>query len=81
MISMGTMNVSLPDSLRVFVDEQVVAGGYSTTSEYVRELLRRERDRTRLRALLLEGAESPPGETADGAYFQGLKKVVRRTPR
>jgi Arc/MetJ-type ribon-helix-helix transcriptional regulator len=35
---MGTMNVSLPDSLRSFVDEQVSNRGFGTSSEYVREL-------------------------------------------
>jgi antitoxin ParD1/3/4 len=34
---MSTMNISLPDSLKDFVDEQVNQGGYGTSSEYVRE--------------------------------------------
>jgi antitoxin ParD1/3/4 len=37
---MGSMNVSLPDSLKSFVDEQVARRGYATGSEYVRELIR-----------------------------------------
>ena len=41
---MATMNISLPEELKTFVDEQV-AGRYSTSSEYVRELIRREQDR------------------------------------
>ncbi len=49
---MTTMNISLPDSLKAFVEEQVAKRNHSTTSEYVRELIRRDQDRTRLRALL-----------------------------
>lgn len=37
---MSTMNISLPDTLKSFVDEQVNQRGYGTSSEYVRELIR-----------------------------------------
>ena len=53
---MSTMNVSLPEALKDFVEDQVSARGYSTSSEYVRELIRKDQDRQRLRGLLLEGA-------------------------
>ncbi len=72
------MNISLPDSLKVFVDEQVAQRGYGTSSEYVRELIRKDQDRMRLRALLLEGAASAPGGPADEAYFDGLRNRARR---
>lgn len=70
---MGTMNISLPDTLRDFVDAQVSQGGYGTSSEYVRELIRRDQDRLRLRSLLLEGAESPPSGEADAQYFRAIR--------
>ncbi|MCK6430872.1 MAG: type II toxin-antitoxin system ParD family antitoxin [Burkholderiaceae bacterium] len=73
---MGTMNISLPDSLREFVDEQVAQGGYGTSSDYVRELIRRDQERLRLRALLLDGAESPVSGQADTEYFRALRKRV-----
>jgi len=73
------MNVSLPDALRSFVDERVAEGGYSSASEYVRELIRREVDRTRLRDLLLEGASSAPAVTADERYFQRLLERIRHS--
>jgi antitoxin ParD1/3/4 len=76
---MGTMNISLPDALRSFVDERVAEGGYGSTSEYVRELIRREVDRTRVRNLLLEGASSAPAVTADERYFQGLRQRIRHS--
>jgi antitoxin ParD1/3/4 len=75
---MGTMNISLPDTLKWFVDEQVAARGYGTSSEYVRELIRKDRERQCLRALLLEGAASEPVSPADGAYFDGLRDRARR---
>ena len=42
---MTTINISLPDTLMEFVDQQVSTSGYGTSSEYVRELIRREQDR------------------------------------
>jgi antitoxin ParD1/3/4 len=41
---MATMNVSLPDELKSFVDQQVAAHGYASTSEYLRNLIRKQRD-------------------------------------
>lgn len=75
---MGTMNISLPDSLKAFVEQQVVQRGYGTSSEYVRELIRKDQDRATLRSLILEGAASVPAEPADDAYFDGLRARIRR---
>lgn len=58
---MQTMNVSLPDPLKEFVDNQVGSGRYSSVSEYVRELIRddeRRKSTEKLEALLLEGLKS-----------------------
>ncbi|MDR1062552.1 MAG: type II toxin-antitoxin system ParD family antitoxin [Azoarcus sp.] len=57
---MSTMNISLPDLLKNFVDEQVSQRGYGTSSEYVRELIRKDQSRLQLRDLLLVGAASAP---------------------
>lgn len=73
---MATMNVSLPDTLKSFVDEQVAGRGYGTSSEYIRELIRKDQDRQRLRALLLDGASSPPAPEADAAFFDDLRARV-----
>jgi antitoxin ParD1/3/4 len=75
---MTTMNVSLPELLKSFVDEQVAKRGYGTSSEYVRELIRADQDRQRLRKLLLDGAESPVTAAADSAYFSGLRARARK---
>lgn len=78
---MGTMNISLPDALKAFVDAQVAEGGYGTSSEYVRELIRRDHDRKQLRGLLLEGAGSSAAEPAGPRYFASLRSRVRRRVR
>jgi antitoxin ParD1/3/4 len=76
--AMSTMNISLPESLKSFVDEQVGPRGYGTSSEYVRELIRRDQDRLQLRSLLLAGAASAPGVAAEASYFKGLRQDVRK---
>ncbi|WP_338034911.1 type II toxin-antitoxin system ParD family antitoxin [Lamprobacter modestohalophilus] len=72
------MNISLPDSLKTYVDEQVAGRQFGTSSEYVRDLIRRDQDRQRLRGLLLDGATSGTGAVADPAYFDALRKRVRQ---
>jgi len=74
---MSTMNISLPDTLKAFVDEQVERRAFGTSSEYVRELIRRDQDRLHLRGLLLDGATSAPANPADATYFKGLRDRVR----
>ena len=76
---MSTMNISLPDALKSFVDDQVAARGYGTSSEYVRELLRKEQDRLHLRNILLAGAESAATVPVDAAYFDALRNRVHRS--
>ena len=75
---MTTMNVSLPTAMKSFVDEQVKLRGYQSSSEYIRDLLRREQDHERLRSLLTEGLASGPGRILDDAYIDELRKSVRR---
>jgi antitoxin ParD1/3/4 len=77
---MSTMNISLPEALKAFIDEQVAQRGYGTSSEYVRELVRREQDRQQLRTLLLEGARSQPLGAVNPAYFEALRVGARGRP-
>ena len=42
---MKSMNISLPESMRTYVEEQVGSGGYSTVSEYFRKLVRQDQKR------------------------------------
>ncbi|MBK6999065.1 MAG: type II toxin-antitoxin system ParD family antitoxin [Rhodoferax sp.] len=74
---MSTMNISLPDTLKSFVDEQVAQRGYGTSSEYVRDLIRRDADLLQMRSLLLKGAASAPTAPADASYFTTLRARVQ----
>ncbi|WP_018992634.1 type II toxin-antitoxin system ParD family antitoxin [Aromatoleum evansii] len=78
---MSTMNISLPDSLKSFVDEQVSERGFGSSSEYLRELIRKDQGRQRLRGLLLAGAASAQGSPANAAYFEGLRDRVRKAAK
>ena len=75
------MNISLPESLKSFVDVQVSQRGFSTSSEYVRELIRQDQDRLQLREKLLAGASSAATSPVDGVYFDALRDQVRQTTR
>jgi antitoxin ParD1/3/4 len=76
--AMTTMNISLPDSMRTFIEEKVAQGGYSTASEYIRQLVREDQKHAaqeRLEALLVEGLDS--GERIEGnAKYWAQKKAI-----
>ncbi len=59
---MATMNVSLPDPMKEWVEAQVKGGKYANSSDYVRDLIRRDQDyqnkREALVQALIEGEES-----------------------
>ena len=60
-----TMNISLPDSLKAFVDQRVADRGYGSHSEYVRDLVRKdelEAAKDHMRALIAAGLDSPTGK-------------------
>ena len=62
---MESMNISLSEPLKEFVDGQIAAGRYSGASEYIRELIREDEKRKaqeRLEALLLEGLQGEESE-------------------
>ncbi|MBK8119814.1 MAG: type II toxin-antitoxin system ParD family antitoxin [Sulfuritalea sp.] len=75
---MATMNVSLPEALKEFVDRKVAEANYGTASEYVRELIRRDQDRAHLREVMLQGARAPVSGEADGEYFAALRADIRK---
>ena len=58
---MATLNISLPDAMRAFIEDEVERGDYSTPSEFIRELVRADQKRKaeeRLERLLLDGLKS-----------------------
>jgi antitoxin ParD1/3/4 len=83
-MSAVTMNISLTEDLKSFVDARVKARGYSSYSEYVRDLVRRDEERAkeeRLKKLLQEGLESGPGRPWEEHKAELLAKIdaARRT--
>lgn len=74
---MTTLTISLPESLRDFIDQQVKTRGYGNTSEYLRNLVRHDQEQQaqrKLEALLLEGIESGGDDVeATAAFWQDLK--------
>ena len=79
---MATINVSLPETLKTYIEQQVAEGDYSTTSEYFRHLVRedqRRKAREHLEGLLLHGLNSGVGMEADESYWREKgKKVTAR---
>jgi antitoxin ParD1/3/4 len=79
--STTSMNISLPKSLRSFVEECVSSSSYTSASEYVRELIRKDREhrvaKDRLEDLLLEGLVSGPADPFEDEFFEKLKERVR----
>lgn len=73
------MNISLPEPLKIFVDERVANAGYGTSSEYLRELIRRDQDRLKLRNLILEGAKVQVMGEADAQYFSNLRNQASKS--
>ena len=71
---MTNLHISLPQSLKSFVDQQVEQRGYATSSEYIRELIRKDQERVTLRQVLLEGATSALDGEADPTYFEHLRQ-------
>ena len=81
---MTSLNVSLPDSMREWVAQQVKQGGYGTASEFVRELIReakKSRARQELEAKLIEGLESGPATEMTKADWDSLRARARSPKR
>jgi antitoxin ParD1/3/4 len=82
----ASLNISLPEPLKAFVDAQVETGDYGTPSDYVRELILDDRDRrlARLEERLLENLKSKPidfsdEELAAGNFVDLCRKKLRES--
>ena len=76
---MATMNVSLPDPMKEWVESQTRTGRYSNASDYVRDLIRRDQDRqaaiAELQRLVDEGMASGAPEPFDMEAFLKRKRA------
>lgn len=66
---MATMNVSLPDAMKEWVEAQVETGKYGNSSDYVRDLVRRDQERTQAREKLQQ--------MVDSALASGISNIGR----
>lgn len=76
---MATMNISLPDTLKTFAEEQGTGGVYANVSDYVRDLIRRDQARKQaigeIQALVDVGLSSGPGRPYDMAACIAERKA------
>jgi antitoxin ParD1/3/4 len=78
---MQSMNISLPEPLKQFVDGQIAQGRYSSASEYIRELIRADERRKAeefLEAKLLEGMNSPEAELTPADWSAIRQEALAR---
>jgi antitoxin ParD1/3/4 len=81
-VSMTTVTISLPESLKAFLDQQIATKGYGNVSEYFRSLLRdaRQADQdARLETLLLEGLAGGTDIPLTGEFWKELRAEARQT--
>jgi antitoxin ParD1/3/4 len=74
------MNVSLPRDLKRWLDQQVKAGDYRTASEYMRDMLRRARERQlrrRVDGMLFEAVEAGANTIMDDADWASIRAAAR----
>lgn len=74
------MSFALPETMRAYIDARVSAGNYGNTSEYIRDLVRRDQEeqaRKRLRELIEEGLASGAGRTRTAADDEELLAIAR----
>ena len=78
---MVQMNVSIPEKLKSWAEARVAEGRYSSTSDYVRDLVRRDQEQKlqRLRAAIDEGLASPVTDaTIEGIIAEGRRRRAAR---
>jgi antitoxin ParD1/3/4 len=80
---MTTMNISLPDEMKAFIETQMSQEGYASASEYLRTLIRdaqKRQAKQELEAKLLEGLQSPASEMTDDDWSALRERIYERNP-
>ena len=79
---MGTMNISLPDPMKNWVEQQSRTGRYANTSDYMRDLIRRDRARqeaiAEIQAAVDVGLVSGEVTSVDPAAFKAQMRAEHR---
>lgn len=75
---MATMNISLPDEMKDWVDSQVATGQYTGASDYIRDVLRREQAMlARLQDIVDDAEASGFVDMTPGQLFEDIRKRTR----
>ncbi|GCL39811.1 putative addiction module antidote protein, CopG/Arc/MetJ family [Sphaerospermopsis reniformis] len=77
---MKSMNISLPDTMRDYIEEQVAQRGYSSVSEYFRELVRqdqKQKAKEQLQTLLLESLNSGNTTEMTAQDWEDIRQAVQ----
>jgi antitoxin ParD1/3/4 len=79
---MAQMHLALPEDLSNWAELRAAQGGYAEPADYVRDIVRRDRDReeklARLQAAIDEGRQSGVGDRDPFAYLAELRAGLRR---
>ncbi len=79
---MATMNISIPDEMKAFVEEQAAREGFGTVSEYMRSLIRglqlKQAQRQRVDGMLLAGLDSGPAAPLTPADWESVLQEVHK---
>jgi antitoxin ParD1/3/4 len=78
---MSTVNISLPESMKAYIDEQVSTGGYGSVSEFFRDLIRQDQKRKakeNLETLLLEGLDFGTSTPMSVQDWEEIRQAVQR---
>ena len=73
---MATLNISMPDELRAYIEARVNTGEYQSASDYLRDLIRHDRDETE--RLLVEGLDSGPTRPLNMASLHKTAEALRK---
>jgi len=75
---MATMNVSLPETMKSWVESNARSGRYSNSSDYVRDLIRRDQDRAALIANMQEKVTEGINSGAGNYSMDELRGIAQK---
>ncbi len=76
---MATMNISIPDEMREWVETQIKSGSYANASDYLRDLIRHNQSEVEaIRLALIEGEQSGVSNMTIGKIINKAKRKLKR---
>ena len=78
---MATMNISLPDAMKSWVESQAVGGAYSNSSDFVRDLIRRDQQRRSQIAAMQEKVDEARASGVSALLMDDIRQLSSSRPR